>query len=93
VDGNMLFQADKGDIKVQSKTVTIQASDAVNINGRTINNEAQQGFTLVGLTADLQARSSMKIKGGSTTDVDASAKLSLNGGALTEVKGGLVKIN
>jgi phage protein D/phage baseplate assembly protein gpV len=93
VDGNMLFQADKGDIKVQSKTVTMQASDAVKINGRTINTEAQQGFTLVGLTADLQARSSMKIKGGSTTDVDASAKLSLNGGALTEVKGGLVKIN
>jgi phage protein D/phage baseplate assembly protein gpV len=92
VDGNMVFQASRGNIAVKAKSVTIQATDDLKMDGRSITTQATQALTLKGLTTDVQATASMKVKG-ATTDVEASAKLGLNGGALTEVKGALIKLN
>jgi len=100
LEGDMLFEATKGDIMLKAKTVTVEASDALKMKGKSLDAEASDAanikagsdLKLKGMSADISADSALKMKGGSTAELKGSAGLTLDGGAMTEVKGGMVKI-
>ncbi len=100
LEGDMLFEATKGDIMLKAKTVTVEASDALKMKGKSLDAEASQAanikagsdLKLKGMSADISADSALKMKGGSTAELKGSASLTLDGGGMTEVKGGMVKI-
>jgi phage protein D len=100
LEGDMQFEAPKGDIMLKAKTVTVEASDALKMKGKSLDAEASQAanvkagtdLKLKGMNTDISSDAAMKIKGGSTAEVKGSAKLTLDGGGMTEVKGGMVKV-
>jgi len=100
LEGDMQFEAPKGDIMLKAKTVTVEASDALKMKGKSLDAEASQAanikagsdLKLKGMSTDISSDAAMKIKGGSTAEVKGSASLTLDGGGMTEVKGGMVKV-
>jgi uncharacterized protein involved in type VI secretion and phage assembly len=100
LEGDMLFEATKGDIMLKAKTVTVEASDALKMKGKSLDAEASQAanikagsdLKLKGMSADISADAALKMKGGSTAELKGSASLTLDGGGMTEVKGGMIKV-
>src|SRR5258708_35939265 len=56
LEGDMLFEATKGDIMLKAKTVTVEASDALKMKGKSLDAEATQA-------ANIKAGSDLKLKG------------------------------
>ncbi len=100
LEGDMLFEATQGDIKLSAKTVTVEASDALKMKGRTVDADADNdinvkssagGVKLKGMTADMEGTTSVSVKG-LKAEVKGDTQLSLDGGVMTEVKGAMVKV-
>jgi uncharacterized protein involved in type VI secretion and phage assembly len=100
LEGDMLFEATNGDIKLKAKTVTVEASDALKMKGKSVDAEADSDITIKatsdvkinGMNAEMTADTGLKLKGGATAELKASAALTLDGGGMTEVKGAMVKM-
>jgi phage protein D len=100
LEGDMLFEATKGDIMLKAKTVTVEASDALKMKGKSLDAEASDAanikagsdLKLKGMSADISADMAMKLKGGTSAELKGSTGLTLDGGVMTEVKGAMVKV-
>lgn len=100
LEGDMHFEAPSGDIMLKAKTVTVEASDALKMKGKSVDAEAQSDFNIKatsdmkikGMNAEMSGDVGLKLKGGATAELKGSAALTLDGGAMTEVKGAIVKV-
>jgi phage protein D len=68
---------DKGDIQIKGMNVTVEGTQAVKVNGLTIEQKAKTKFAAEGSAA-------LELKGGATASLEASG--------ITQIKGSLVKI-
>jgi phage protein D len=100
LEGDMLFEATKGDIMLKAKTVTVEASDALKMKGKSVDVEASSDMNLKassdlklkGMNAEMAGDMAIKLKGGTQAELKGSTGLTLDGGVMTEVKGAMVKV-
>jgi phage protein D len=100
LEGDMLFEANSGEIQLKAQKVTVTATDALKMKGNTVDAEADTtvnvkastDLTLKGMSAAMSGDTSISLKGGTTAELKGSASLTLDGGASTAVKGAIVTV-